>query len=247
MFRLPRDRALINRMGFNNDGAAAVAGRLAHARSGRDTVVLGVNIGKTKVVARGRRGRGRRLREVGRARWRRWPTTWSSTSARRTRPACATSRPWSSCGRCWRRARDGDRTPPRPASRCWSRSPPTSPTTTSSTWPGWRSSSGSTGSSPTNTTISRAGLGTPAAEVEAIGAGGLSGAPVARAVTGGAPAAAPDRRARPHPGLGRRHLQRRRRPRPARRRRHPGPGLHRLRVRRAVVATPDRSRPRLNG
>lgn len=47
LFRLPRDRALVNRMGFNNDGAAAAARRLVGARSG----VVGVNIGKTKRVA----------------------------------------------------------------------------------------------------------------------------------------------------------------------------------------------------
>jgi dihydroorotate dehydrogenase len=52
LFRLPADRAVVNRMGFNNDGAEVVARRLA-ARSrsgGQSGVVLGVNIGKTKVV-----------------------------------------------------------------------------------------------------------------------------------------------------------------------------------------------------
>ncbi len=49
MFRLPADRAVINRMGFNNDGAEAVAARL-RARGRRPGPVLGVNIGKTKVV-----------------------------------------------------------------------------------------------------------------------------------------------------------------------------------------------------
>lgn len=51
LFRLPADRAVVNRMGFNNDGAEAVARRLAerHARS-KNPVILGVNIGKTKVV-----------------------------------------------------------------------------------------------------------------------------------------------------------------------------------------------------
>ena len=48
MFRLPRDRALINRMGFNNHGAAAAAARL-RARSTRNLMV-GANIGKTKTV-----------------------------------------------------------------------------------------------------------------------------------------------------------------------------------------------------
>ncbi|GAA4511005.1 quinone-dependent dihydroorotate dehydrogenase [Actinoallomurus oryzae] len=46
LFRLPKDRALINRMGFNNDGARAAADRL----KGRRRAVVGVNIGKTKVV-----------------------------------------------------------------------------------------------------------------------------------------------------------------------------------------------------
>ncbi|RZT83686.1 dihydroorotate oxidase A [Pseudonocardia sediminis] len=52
LFRLTEDRALINRMGFNNEGAPAVAPRLAGLR-GRPvsgTPVLGVNIGKSKVV-----------------------------------------------------------------------------------------------------------------------------------------------------------------------------------------------------
>src|SRR5215468_358492 len=44
LFRLPRDRALINRMGFNNEGAAAAARRLAHRGAG----TVGVNIGKTR-------------------------------------------------------------------------------------------------------------------------------------------------------------------------------------------------------
>lgn len=46
LFRLPRDRALINRMGFNNDGAAAAAQRLAHRGAG----TVGANIGKTKRI-----------------------------------------------------------------------------------------------------------------------------------------------------------------------------------------------------
>ncbi|GAB3864868.1 quinone-dependent dihydroorotate dehydrogenase [Nocardioides maradonensis] len=50
LFRLVEDRAVVNRMGFNNDGAAAVAQRLAaHRRTGRGPI-LGVNIGKSKVV-----------------------------------------------------------------------------------------------------------------------------------------------------------------------------------------------------
>jgi len=66
LFRLPQDHAIVNRMGFNNDGAEVVAQRLARRtarldrhdrrRSGtlghrpRRRPVLGVNIGKSKVV-----------------------------------------------------------------------------------------------------------------------------------------------------------------------------------------------------
>jgi dihydroorotate dehydrogenase len=52
LFRLPADRAVVNRMGFNNDGAEVVARRLeARRRRGVPRpVVVGVNIGKTKVV-----------------------------------------------------------------------------------------------------------------------------------------------------------------------------------------------------
>jgi dihydroorotate dehydrogenase len=49
LFRLPEDRAVVNRMGFNNDGAEVVARRLAK-RGRRTGPVLGVNIGKSKVV-----------------------------------------------------------------------------------------------------------------------------------------------------------------------------------------------------
>ncbi|MEX2569843.1 MAG: quinone-dependent dihydroorotate dehydrogenase [Gemmatimonadota bacterium] len=47
VFRLPADRALLNRMGFNNPGAEVVAARLARARV---ETVLGVNVGKSKVT-----------------------------------------------------------------------------------------------------------------------------------------------------------------------------------------------------
>ncbi len=49
LFRLPMDRALINRMGFNNDGVETIAARLASFRSGRKSgLLIGGNIGKNK-------------------------------------------------------------------------------------------------------------------------------------------------------------------------------------------------------
>ncbi len=65
MFRFPAERALVNRMGFNNAGAAALAARLRELRARRAPArrlgrgpgrghgpcpVIGVNIGKTKAV-----------------------------------------------------------------------------------------------------------------------------------------------------------------------------------------------------
>jgi dihydroorotate dehydrogenase len=51
LFRLPADRAIVNRMGFNNHGAEVVARRLARRAAGRHRpVVVGVNIGRSKSV-----------------------------------------------------------------------------------------------------------------------------------------------------------------------------------------------------
>jgi dihydroorotate dehydrogenase len=50
LFRLIADRAVINRMGFNNAGADAAARRLARLRRGAPDTVIGVNIGKSRVV-----------------------------------------------------------------------------------------------------------------------------------------------------------------------------------------------------
>lgn len=52
LFRLPDDKALINRMGFNNDGMEAIAGRLKKWREQQKNkgsrLVIGGNIGKNK-------------------------------------------------------------------------------------------------------------------------------------------------------------------------------------------------------
>lgn len=54
MFRLPPDEALINRMGFNNDGVDAIADRIAAYRKSdaakKQRVIIGGNIGKNKVT-----------------------------------------------------------------------------------------------------------------------------------------------------------------------------------------------------
>jgi dihydroorotate dehydrogenase len=58
LFRLPKDQALINRMGFNNDGVEAIAVRLKNWRKttnrqsgkGGSALIIGGNIGKNKVT-----------------------------------------------------------------------------------------------------------------------------------------------------------------------------------------------------
>jgi dihydroorotate dehydrogenase len=50
IFRLPEHRALINRMGFNNQGAAACARRLAALDPAARTGLVGINVGKNKAT-----------------------------------------------------------------------------------------------------------------------------------------------------------------------------------------------------
>lgn len=55
LFRLPADKALINRMGFNNDGVKVVTERLkkwkSEVGSQKSTLIIGGNIGKNKITA----------------------------------------------------------------------------------------------------------------------------------------------------------------------------------------------------
>jgi dihydroorotate dehydrogenase len=51
LFRLPSQKALINRMGFNNDGVDAIAKRLTKRKEkGNSNLIVGGNIGKNKVT-----------------------------------------------------------------------------------------------------------------------------------------------------------------------------------------------------
>jgi dihydroorotate dehydrogenase len=50
LFRLPEHRALVNRMGFNNEGAEACAARLAALPRGARLGAVGVNVGKNKAT-----------------------------------------------------------------------------------------------------------------------------------------------------------------------------------------------------
>lgn len=55
LFRMPKDKAIINRMGFNNDGVQAVAERIktykkSHPLSEKYPMIIGGNIGKNKIT-----------------------------------------------------------------------------------------------------------------------------------------------------------------------------------------------------
>jgi dihydroorotate dehydrogenase len=52
IFRYPKQKALINRLGFNNDGAEVIANRLAllRDRGGWPGIPVGINIGKSRVT-----------------------------------------------------------------------------------------------------------------------------------------------------------------------------------------------------
>ena len=82
LFRLRREQALINRMGFNNDGVDVVRARLM----ARDPASgpLGANIGANRDSA----GPGRGLRRLPAWRCTRWSTTSRSTCRHRTRRVC---------------------------------------------------------------------------------------------------------------------------------------------------------------
>ena len=50
LFRLPQDRAALNRMGFNNLGSAALAAALQQRHADDFTIPIGINLGKSKVT-----------------------------------------------------------------------------------------------------------------------------------------------------------------------------------------------------
>ncbi len=213
LFRLPADRAVVNRMGFNNDGAVVVAGRLAARRAHRHRdVVVGVNIGKTKLVPEDDQAAVQADYEksagllapyadylVVNVSSPNTPGLRSLQAVDRLGPLLAAVR--TARGRRRRRAR----------CRCWSRSPLTSTTPTCWPSPSWPRRSASMGSSPPTRRSAASGLVTDPGEVERIGAGGLSGRPVAARSLEVLRLLREGRRRRPEPDLGRRHQQRGRR------------------------------------
>jgi dihydroorotate dehydrogenase len=173
MFRLTADRALVNRMGFNNAGAAAAAARLRRRSGG---VIVGVNIGKTKVVpedeaaadyaASARAVAGVADYVVVNVSSPNTPGLRDLQAAGRLRPVLVAVR------EALDAAVPGRRVP------LLVKIAPDLADTDVDAVADLALELGLDGIIATNTTISRAGLASPPAEVTAAGAGGLSGPPL---------------------------------------------------------------------
>jgi dihydroorotate dehydrogenase len=177
LFRLPADGALLNRMGFNNPGAAAVAAALA-----RSTIepVLGVNLGKSKVApleaATADYLRSLDLLQT----YARYlvinvssPNTPGLRSLQEAKPLREL------VGAVVRRAGENAVSIGRRAPVLVKLAPDlTDPQVDEAVEIAL--AEGAEGIVATNTTVARLGLRTPAAQVEALGAGGISGAPLRR-------------------------------------------------------------------
>ena len=176
LFRLPEDRALLNRMGFNNPGAEAVARTL---RKTRIEPVLGINLGKSKVTpledAAGDYLRSLELLETF-ARYLVVNVSSPNTPGLRQLQDAAPLRELLRA----LRARAGELA----AARGGAARPILLKIAPDLTDPqieeavGIAREEGIAGIIATNTTVSREGLRADAARVEALGAGGISGAPV---------------------------------------------------------------------
>ncbi len=176
LFRLPDDRALLNRMGFNNPGAEAVAARL---RKTRIEPVLGINLGKSKATPLDEAAsdylRSLELLEPF-ARYLVVNVSSPNTPGLRQLQDAAPLRELLRA----LRTRAGELAAARggPARPILLKIAPdlTDPQIDEAV--GIAREEGIVGVIATNTTVSREGLRTPAVRVEALGAGGISGAPV---------------------------------------------------------------------
>ena len=170
LFRLVPDRAVVNRMGFNNRGADAAARRLARLRRGAPDTVVGVNIGKSRVVDVDEAtadyvASATRLAPL--ADYLAVNVSSPNTPGLRGLQAVETLAP------LLRAVRDAaGRTP------LLVKIAPDLPDAEIDAIARLAVSEGLAGIIATNTTVSRDGLRTDSAVVEAAGAGGLSGAPL---------------------------------------------------------------------
>ena len=186
LFRLPADGAVLNRMGFNNDGAHAVAERLrrrAARTPGADAPVLGVNIGKSKVVPDDDQAAVEADYETSArllspyADYLVVNVSSPNTPGLRNLQAVEKLQPLLEHVRRVADAATGDRRVPLLVKIAPDLADEDVDAVADMAMAGRRDGV-LDGVIATNTTISRDGLATPAADVEAIGAGGVSGRPL---------------------------------------------------------------------
>ncbi|HZI18750.1 MAG TPA: quinone-dependent dihydroorotate dehydrogenase [Pyrinomonadaceae bacterium] len=177
LFRLPLDRALVNRQGFNNEGAEALARRLSNA--GERHCVVGVNIGKSRAAP---------LEEAAEDYLASFETIWphadyvavnvSSPNTPQLRELQRPERLAALLGALQRRNRELASEAGRGAVPLLVKVAPDLGRDELETVVGVARDSAVSGLIATNTTIGREKLRTPAAVVAACGEGGLSGAPL---------------------------------------------------------------------
>ncbi|SED06951.1 dihydroorotate oxidase A [Nocardioides exalbidus] len=176
LFRLKADRAIVNRMGFNNHGSEVVAKRLAAWRAGGGTTLLGVNIGKSKVVPEDEAARDYEKSAGLLAPYADYlvvNVSSPNTPGLRNLQAVEKLEPILAAVR-----RRADQVRPDHRVPLLVKIAPDLSNDDVLAVADLALASGLDGIIATNTTISREGLASPSAEVEAIGAGGLSGQPL---------------------------------------------------------------------
>jgi dihydroorotate dehydrogenase len=171
LFRLPADQALLNRMGFNNDGAEAIAPRLAQRPA---DLILGANIGKNKDTPNDTAEADYvRCFDALHAYSNYFVVNVSSPNT----PGLRALQEKSALRRILLAVQARNQALPSPKPLLLKIAPDLNEAEIEdvvSLVP----ETGLAGLIATNTTVSRAGLQTPTADVEALGAGGLSGAPL---------------------------------------------------------------------
>lgn len=182
LFRLVQDHALINRMGFNNEGAEALAPRLAATRAkllkrrgNSPRPIIGVNIGKTKAVGLDQAVADYRLSARTLAPFADYlvvNVSSPNTPGLRQLQDVESLRPLLLAVR-----QEADRATDRHVPLAVKIAPDLADEDVDAV-ARLAVELGLDGVVATNTTISREGLRTPASTVEAMGAGGLSGAPL---------------------------------------------------------------------
>jgi dihydroorotate dehydrogenase len=176
LFRLPADRALVNRLGFPNEGAAHVARRIAARRAGVG-VPLGISIGKSRsvpleplsAVLEDYRASFRAVRDV--ADFVVVNVSSPNTKDLRAMQAADVARP------LFEMLMEEARRPSRPLPLLVKIAPDLADEAIDAIVAEAKRA-GLAGVVATNTTIARAGLATPSDVVERIGPGGLSGKPL---------------------------------------------------------------------